>query len=74
MNYTILVSKDEEAGVWIAENKTLPILLEDESIENLMERVKIAAPEIAELNGIQTPTSLTFDIHILVEGESITNG
>lgn len=67
MNYTILVCKDNEANVWIAENKILPIHLEDESIENLMERVRIAAPEIAELNGLQIPTLLTFDIHIIVK-------
>ena len=66
MNYTILVSKDDKANVWVAESKTLPIYLEDESIEALMERVRITAPEIAELNGLQIPTSLTFDIHIIV--------
>ena len=49
--YEILLMWDEEAQVWIAENYEIPVVLESESLEKLMERVKITAPEILELNG-----------------------
>ena len=49
--YTILLSWDDEAAVWLAINDEIPIAFESESLDLLIERVKNAAPELLELNG-----------------------
>jgi hypothetical protein len=49
--YTILLTYDDEAQVWIAENGDIPVVLESGSLDVLMERVRVAVPEILELNG-----------------------
>ena len=51
MNYTIDVSWDAEAGVWCAICDDIPLALESNSFDALIERVKIAAHEIFDLNG-----------------------
>ena len=48
--YTILLTWDSEAKVWLAINDDIPIALEHESLDTLIERVKIATPEMLELN------------------------
>ena len=50
MNYDIDVNWDEEAGVWYAVCDEIPLTLESNSFDALIERVKIAAYEIIELN------------------------
>ena len=51
--YIIILSWDDEASVWIAESQDLPgLILESNSFDNLVERVKIAVPELLELNGV----------------------
>jgi len=37
--------------VWVAENDDIPIALEADSLDKLIERVRIATPELLELNG-----------------------
>ena len=51
IKYTILLTWDEEASVWIAENDDIPIALESCSLDTLIKRVRIATPELLELNG-----------------------
>ena len=51
MEYDINVSWDEEAGVWCAMCDGIPLALESHSFDALIERVKVAAYEILELNG-----------------------
>ena len=51
MNYDIEVFWDNEAGVWCAVCDDIPIALESNSFDALLERVKTTAPEILELNG-----------------------
>jgi len=41
---------DDEAYVWIAVADDIPLTLEGGSYDALIERVKIAAPEILEMN------------------------
>ena len=48
--YIVLLTWDDEASVWVAENDDIPIALESPSLDTLMERVKLAAPELLELN------------------------
>ena len=49
--YEILLIWDEDAHVWIAQNDDIPLVLENNSLDLLMEHVKLAVPEILELNG-----------------------
>ena len=49
--YEILLIWDDEARVWVAQNDDIPLTLENGSLDLLMERVRLAAPEILELNG-----------------------
>lgn len=43
---------DPEAAVWIAESDDVPgLVLESGSFDALVERVRIAVPELLELNG-----------------------
>jgi len=51
MNYDIDVNWDGEAGVWYAICDDIPIALESHSFDALIERVKVAAIEILEMNG-----------------------
>ena len=61
MSYEIEVNWDEEAGVWYAICDNIPIALESNSFDALIERVKIAAYEILDLNGkIEPDTRLCF--------------
>ena len=49
-NYTITIAFDDEAQRWYAQNDDIPIMLEDDSLDNLIKRVKLAAPEMLEIN------------------------
>lgn len=50
MDYTVNLTWDPEANVWVAINDEIPIALESESIDELIRRVKLAIPEMMELN------------------------
>ena len=60
MNYVIEVNWDCEAGVWYAVCDEIPIALESESFDTLIERVKVATQELLELNGKQISAQLHF--------------
>jgi len=50
--YTIDLFWDDEASVWIAESQDVPgLILESESFDTLVERVKKAVPDLLELSG-----------------------
>jgi len=49
--YTVTITFDEEAAVWYAINNDIPIALESDSLDVLIKRVKLAVPELLELNG-----------------------
>jgi len=52
LEYTIIFFWDDEASVWIAECEELPgLILESDSFDTLVEKVKKAVPELLELNG-----------------------
>ena len=50
--YSITIAFDEEAQKWYAQNDDIPIILEDDSIDALIDRVKLAAPEMLEINNM----------------------
>ncbi|MDR1204899.1 MAG: DUF1902 domain-containing protein [Peptococcaceae bacterium] len=61
MEHIIEVNWDEAAGVWYAVNDSIPLALEGKSFDALIDRVKVAALELIELNGkIGTPVQLCF--------------
>ena len=51
MNYNIDVNWDEIAGVWYAVCDDIPLALESNSFDALIEKVKTAAYDILESNG-----------------------
>ena len=51
MTYTVTLTWDEEAAVWIAESDDIGgLVLEGGSCDALMERVRYAVPELLEMN------------------------
>ena len=58
--YTIQLSWDDEAEVWLAINDEIPLALESDSLDKLIERVKIVAPEIIEMNNLEWRNGLNF--------------
>jgi len=59
--YTIDLVFDDETQKWYAQNDEIPIILEDFSLDTLINRVKLAVPEILELNNLpKTDIYLTF--------------
>ena len=51
-NYTITIAFDDEAQKWYARNDDIPLIIEDYSIDTLINRVKPAAPEMLEMNNL----------------------
>jgi len=48
---TVKLVWDSEANVWITQSKDIPgLILESPSFDALIERVRLAAPEMLELN------------------------
>ena len=62
MEYKINFTWDNEAAVWIATSDDIPgLVLESGSFDALLERVRIAAPELLALNNAQKqPLILSF--------------
>ena len=68
VEYIIELTWDDEASVWIAENDDIPIAFEADSLDKLIERVRIATPELLELNGKNT-TNCT--LHFKMEHQTM---
>jgi len=66
--YAITITFDEEAAVWYAFNDDIPIALESDSLDVLIERIKLAVPEILELNG-KNHENIT--LHFTMEREAV---
>ncbi|GHU29900.1 antitoxin HicB [Spirochaetia bacterium] len=61
--YTVLLTWDDEARVWVAENDDIPIALESGSFDALLERVRYAVPEILAENDKPNDVYLNFITH-----------
>ena len=69
--YTVNFDWDNEAKVWIAtSNDIIGLILESESVEKLMNRVKLAAPELIELNHLPKYDSVKFEIEERLEWQT----
>ena len=54
--YIITLFWDDEASVWVAESEDIPgLILESHSFDELIEKVKTAAPELLEISGTRLP-------------------
>ncbi len=59
MTYTVDVLWDDDAKVWIATSDDIPgLVLESGSYDALIERVKIAAPELLALDNQIKPVTI----------------
>ena len=59
--YQIALLFDEETQKWYAQNDEIPIILEDYSLDILINRVKLAVPEMLEINNLpKTSVYLAF--------------
>lgn len=51
MEYTVNITWDNEAEVWISTSEDIPgLIMESDSYEMLIERLKVSIPELLELN------------------------
>ena len=61
MEYTVNITWDEEADVWIAICNDIPgLVLESGSYDDLIDRLKIAIPEILEANHLPKNSLLNY--------------
>ena len=60
MSYFIQVNWDPDARVWYAVCDDIPLALESNSFDALVERVKVTAKEILDLNA---PPADSIDLH-----------
>ncbi len=58
MNVKVKIHWDDEAEVWVAICDELGIALESGSYDALIEKVRVAIPEMVELNGISNIKSI----------------
>jgi len=62
MEYKVNFIWDDEAAVWVATSEDIPgLVLESGSFDALLERVRMAAPELIALNNTpKSPVILSF--------------
>ena len=60
--YKVNLFWDDEANVWIATCDEIPLAMEDGSLDKLIYRVKLAAPELIELNNLPKYESLVMNL------------
>jgi hypothetical protein len=69
MTYRVKLTWDSEAMVWIATSDDVPgLVLESGSFDALVERVRMAVPELIELNG---KTNHEYRLKYLTEREDM---
>ena len=60
--YKVDLFWDDEANVWVATCDEIPLALEDGSLDKLIYRVKLVAPELIELNHLPKYDSLLMNL------------
>lgn len=61
MKYTVKLTWDSEASMWIATSDDVPgLVLESNSYDALIEKVKFAIPELLELNNSDSVKTINF--------------
>ena len=59
--YRFKIVRDNEADVWFGSNDDTGLVLEDESCDNLIRRLKEALPEMVEINALPAIKKTVFD-------------
>ena len=68
MDYKVTLTWDNEASMWVATSDDVPgLVLESNSYDALIEKVKIAIPELLELNNKASLKTIKFISERLVE-------
>jgi predicted RNase H-like HicB family nuclease len=61
--YFIRAEWDEEANVWVASSEDVPgLATESETLENLIQKLKIMIPELLEANGEDVGLETSFEV------------
>ena len=60
MEYVVRLEHDDEANVWMAISDIIPLALEADSLDALIQKVGEIAPEIIELNSLPPMKELSF--------------
>ena len=61
MTYSVCLTWDEDAHVWVAtSDDIIGLVMESGSVDALIERVKYTVPELLELNGQPAASLLDF--------------
>lgn len=61
MNYNVKLTWDGEASMWVATSDDVPgLVLESNSYDALIEKVKVAIPELLELNNNTSLKTIKF--------------
>ena len=64
---------DEEAGVWVASSNDVPgLITESDTMEHLMQKLKILIPELLQANGLLSdPNETDIPIHLLGKWQEV---
>lgn len=63
LEYVVNFEWDDEAKVWIATSDDIDgLVLESESLDHLMQRIRIAAPELIEQNHLPIRPLVRFSV------------
>ncbi|MBU0653403.1 MAG: DUF1902 domain-containing protein [Proteobacteria bacterium] len=64
---------DEEARVWVASSNDVPgLITESDTMEHLMQKLKILIPELLQANGLLSETDATdIPIHLLGKWQEV---
>ena len=60
MECMVHIRWDDEAKTWIAFNDYLPLAMESDSLDRLMDKVRNVIPELVELNHLEKPRFIYF--------------
>ena len=61
--FTVTATWDPEASVWVAESENVPgLVTEAESLEVLVQKLRILIPELLEANGVTTGDEFPFSL------------
>ena len=68
--YHVEARWDAEAGVWVAESDDIPgLVAEAESMNALVEKIRVLVPELFELNGGLEPGQKVVEVHVRAHHE-----
>ena len=72
--YEVEARWDCEAGVWVAESEDIPgLVAEAESMNALVEKIRVLVPELFELNGGLEPGQKVVNVLLRAHHEETTS-